>query len=463
MMHIREIFRNRESYLGKEVTLTGWIRSNRDQKQFGFINLHDGTTFETIQVVYEDSLPTFEQTRKILTGTSVEVVGILEETPSGKQPFEIKAKSISVIGSCDETYPIQPKRHTVEFLRKNAHLRPRTNLFYATFKVRSLVAHAIHDFFRQREFIYVHTPIITGNDAEGAGEMFRVTTMDPAAIPMTSKNEVDFNEDFFGKKTGLTVSGQLEAETFAMAFRDVYTFGPTFRSENSNTTRHAAEFWMVEPEIAFADLNDNMNLAENMIKHVVNYVIEAAPDEMKFLNSFVDKGLLERLENVSKSNFKRVTYTEAITILEEASKTAKFENEVYWGVDLATEHERYLVEKVFSGPIFLTDYPEEIKAFYMRMNDDNKTVAACDLLVPGIGELIGGSQREERMDILEQRMKKMGVDRNELQWYLDLRRYGSVKHAGFGIGFERLVMYMTGVENIRDVIPFPRTPRNADF
>lgn len=463
MMHIREIFRNRESYLGKEVTLTGWIRSNRDQKQFGFINLHDGTTFETIQVVYEDSLPTFEQTRKILTGTSVEVVGILEETPSGKQPFEIKAKSISVIGSCDETYPIQPKRHTVEFLRKNAHLRPRTNLFYATFKVRSLVAHAIHDFFRQREFIYVHTPIITGNDAEGAGEMFRVTTMDPAAIPMTSKNEVDFNEDFFGKKTGLTVSGQLEAETFAMAFRDVYTFGPTFRSENSNTTRHAAEFWMVEPEIAFADLNDNMNLAENMIKHVVNYVIEAAPDEMKFLNSFVDKGLLARLENVSKSNFKRVTYTEAITILEEASKTAKFENEVYWGVDLATEHERYLVEKVFSGPIFLTDYPEEIKAFYMRMNDDNKTVAACDLLVPGIGELIGGSQREERMDILEQRMKKMGVDRNELQWYLDLRRYGSVKHAGFGIGFERLVMYMTGVENIRDVIPFPRTPRNADF
>lgn len=463
MVLIRELYRNKESYVGNEITVNGWVRNNRDQKQFGFIDLHDGTSFHTLQVVYDDTLQDFQGITKYLTGSAVVVTGALVATPSAKQPFELKATEVRLEGACDETYPIQPKRHTVEFLRKNAHLRPRTNLFYATFKVRSLVAHAIHEFFREREFIYVHTPIITGSDAEGAGEVFGVTTIDPLNVPKTEDGEVDYKQDFFAKKTGLTVSGQLEAETFALAFRDVYTFGPTFRAENSNTTRHAAEFWMIEPEIAFADLDDDMNLAENMVKYIIRYVLENAPDEMAFLNQFVDKGLVERLTKVMNSDFKRLDYTEAITILEEAAKTANFENEVYWGVDLATEHERYLVEKVFDGPVFLKNYPEEIKAFYMRMNDDGKTVAASDLLVPGIGELIGGSQREERLDVLEARMDKMGIPKDELEWYLDLRRYGGVKHAGFGLGFERMVMYMTGVENIRDVVPFPRTPKNAEF
>ncbi|MGL4663275.1 MAG: asparagine--tRNA ligase [Culicoidibacterales bacterium] len=463
MVLIRELYRNKESYLGNEITVSGWVRNNRDQKQFGFIDLHDGTSFHTLQVVYDDGLKDFQAVTKYLTGSSLTVTGILVATPDAKQPFELKATGVVLEGACDETYPIQPKRHTVEFLRKNAHLRPRTNLFYATFKVRSLVAHAIHEFFREREFIYVHTPIITGSDAEGAGEVFGVTTIDPLTVPMTEDGEVDYKQDFFAKKTGLTVSGQLEAETFALAFRDVYTFGPTFRAENSNTTRHAAEFWMIEPEIAFADLEDDMNLAENMVKYIIRYVLENAPDEMAFLNQFVDKGLIERLTKVANSDFKRLDYTEAITLLEEAAKTANFENEVYWGVDLATEHERYLVEKIFDGPVFLKNYPEEIKAFYMRMNDDGKTVAASDLLVPGIGELIGGSQREERLDVLEARMDKMGIPKDDLEWYLDLRRYGGVKHAGFGLGFERMVMYMTGVENIRDVVPFPRTPKNAEF
>lgn len=462
MEKIRTLFRSLERYNGKQVTISGWIRNNRGQKQFGFLMINDGTDFDTIQVVYEESaLENFKEVSKFRIGSAVEVTGIVELTPNSKQPFEIKARNVKLLGDSPEDYPIQPKRHTKEFLREVAHLRPRTNLFNAVFRVRSLVAHAIHTFFQDRGFVYVHTPIITASDAEGAGEMFKVTTLNIEETPKNDEGNIDYKQDFFGKQTNLTVSGQLEAEIFAFAFRDVYTFGPTFRAENSNTSRHAAEFWMIEPEIAFAELKEDMDLAEDMIKHIIKYVIEKAPKEIEFFNKFVDKGLKHRLEKLLNSEFKRVTYTEAIEILTKTTK--KFENDVYWGVDLATEHERYLAEEHFDMPVFVTDYPKEIKAFYMRMNDDNKTVAAMDLLVPGVGELIGGSQREERLDLLKQRMEEMDVPEDDLWWYLELRKYGGVKHAGFGLGFERMVMYVTGIENIRDVIPFPRTPNSVEF
>lgn len=459
---VRQIIRNSKRYLGKEIELHGWIRSNRDQKSFGFIALNDGTHFNTIQVVYEkDSLANFEEVARFRVGAAVSVKGILVETPQAKQPFELKAQEVILEGDSPEDYPIQPKRHTREFLREVAHLRPRTNLFSAVFRVRSLAAYAIHMFFQERGFVYVHTPIITASDAEGAGEMFRVTTLDPKKPPLTDTGDVDFSEDFFARRTNLTVSGQLEAEVFALAFRDVYTFGPTFRAENSNTARHAAEFWMIEPEIAFADLQDDMNLAEDMVKFIINYVLENAPEEMKFFNDFVDKGLQARLENIVNQDFAHVSYTKAIEILTESGE--KFDYPVKWGTDLQTEHERYLTEKVFNKPVFVTDYPRDIKAFYMRQNDDGKTVAAMDLLVPGVGELIGGSQREERLDVLEQRIEELSMDKKDLWWYLELRKYGGVKHAGFGLGFERLIMYLTGVSNIRDVIPFPRTVNTCEF
>lgn len=423
--------------------------------------INDGSFFETIQVVYEESLDNFKEIQKIRVGSAVTVYGVVIPTPNAKQPFEIKAHKLVLKGDCPEDYPIQPKRHTREFLREVAHLRPRTNLFSAVFRVRSLVAFAIHSYFQEKNFVYVHTPIITGSDAEGAGEMFRVTTLDLDNIPRNEEGVVDFKHDFFAKSTNLTVSGQLEGEAFALALRDVYTFGPTFRAENSNTQRHASEFWMIEPEMAFADLKDDMDMAEGMIKYIINYVLENAPEEMNFFDQYVSKGVLNRVQTVANSTFKRITYTEAIDILLTANK--KFENKVEWGIDLSTEHERYLTDEVFKSPVFVTDYPKDIKAFYMRVNDDQKTVAAMDLLVPGVGELIGGSQREERLDILEKRMEEIGVPTEDLNWYLDLRRYGGVTHSGFGLGFERMVMYLTGVENIRDVIPFPRTPKNAEF
>jgi len=459
---VRQLFRNTERYADQVVELNGWIRNNRAQKSFGFLMINDGSFFETIQVVYaEENISNFKDVQKYRVGAAVTIQGKVLPTPNGKQPFEIQALDIKLEGDSPENYPIQPKRHSREFLREVAHLRPRTNLFSAVFRVRSLVAHAIHTFFQDQDFVYVHTPIITGSDAEGAGEMFQVTTLDLTKVPQTEEKNIDFKHDFFGKPTNLTVSGQLNAEAYALAFRDVYTFGPTFRAENSNTQRHAAEFWMVEPEIAFADLQDDMDLAEKMVKHIINYVLEHAPEEMQFFEQFVSKGLLDRIKAVASSDFKRVTYTEAIDILLATNK--KFENKVEWGIDLATEHERYLTDEHFHGPVFVTDYPKDIKAFYMRLNDDEKTVAAMDMLVPGIGELIGGSQREERLDILLKRMAEIGVPHEELEWYLDLRRYGGVKHAGFGLGFERMVMYITGVENIRDVVPFPRTPKNAEF
>jgi len=459
---VRQLYRNTERYAGQTVQLSGWVRNNRAQKSFGFLNINDGTFFETIQAVYsEENIENFKDVQKFRVGSSVTVMGTVVATPNAKQPFEIQATRVILEGDCPENYPIQPKRHSREFLREMAHLRPRTNLFSAVFRVRSLIAHAVHCFFQDQNFVYVHTPIITGADAEGAGEMFQVTTHDLKKVPYNDEKEIDFKQDFFGKATNLTVSGQLNAETFALAFRDVYTFGPTFRAENSNTQRHAAEFWMIEPEIAFADLEDDMNLAESMIKYIINYVLEKAPEEMAFFDQFVSKGVVERAKAVAISNFKRVPYTEAIEILTGCGKN--FENPVSWGIDLATEHERYLTDEHFKAPIFVTNYPKDIKAFYMRMNDDQKTVAAMDLLVPGVGELIGGSQREERLDILEARMDEIGVSKDDLDWYLDLRRYGGVKHAGYGMGFERMVMYLTGVENIRDVIPFPRTPKNAEF
>ena len=447
----RQLFRNLNRFTGQSIELSGWVRNNRAQKSF----------FETIQVVYEDNLTNFKDIQKIRVGSAVTVRGIVTPTPGAKQPFEIKAQELVLAGDCPEDYPIQPKRHTREFLREVAHLRPRTNLFSAVFRVRSLVAYAIHSYFQEKNFVYVHTPIITGSDAEGAGEMFRVTTLDLNNIPRSEAGDVDFKQDFFAKSTNLTVSGQLEGEAFALALRDVYTFGPTFRAENSNTQRHASEFWMIEPEMAFANLADDMDVAEGMIKYIINYVLEHAPEEMEFFNQHVSKGVLDRVKAVASSNFKRITYTEAVDILLSADK--KFENKVSWGIDLSTEHERYLTDEVFKSPVFVTDYPKDIKAFYMRVNDDQKTVAAMDLLVPGVGELIGGSQREERLEILESRMDEIGVPKEELKWYLDLRRYGGVTHAGFGLGFERMVMYLTGVENIRDVIPFPRTPKNAEF
>lgn len=459
---VRQLVRDTKFYSDKEVEVSGWVRSNRNQKSFGFIALNDGTHFNTIQVVYEkDSLPNFEEVSKFRVGSAVKIKGVLVETPQAKQAFEIKAREIILEGDSAEDYPIQPKRHTREFLREVAHLRPRTNIFTAVFRVRSLMAYAIHKFFQERGFVYVHAPIITANDAEGAGEMFRVTTLDPLKPPVSEEGTVDYSEDFFGKKTNLTVSGQLEAEVFALTFRDVYTFGPTFRAENSNTARHAAEFWMIEPEVAFADLQDNMRLAENMVKYIIGYVMDNAKEEIEFLNEFVDKGLLERLHNLINSEFAQITYTQAIQTLQESGE--QFAYPVEWGNDLQTEHERYLSEKVFKKPVFVMNYPKEIKAFYMRMNDDGKTVAAMDLLVPGVGELIGGSQREERAEVLEQRMKEFNIDVKELSWYLDLRKYGGVKHAGFGLGFERAIMYVTGVSNIRDVIPFPRTVKFCEF
>ncbi len=459
---IRQLMRETERLAGQEVEVSGWVRSNRSQKNFGFIALHDGTHFNTVQVVYEkDASANFDAVARIRAGCAVTARGIMVLTPQAKQPFEIKAHEVVLEGDAPEDYPIQPKRHTREFLREMAHLRPRTNLFAAVFRIRSLAAYAIHEFFQKRGFVYVHTPIITASDAEGAGEMFRVSTLPASKPPLTESGEVDFSQDFFARKTSLTVSGQLEAEAFALAFHDVYTFGPTFRAENSNTARHAAEFWMIEPEMAFADLSDDMRLAEAMVKYVIGFILENAPDEMQFCYQFVDKELEERLLGLLNQQFARVSYTEAVNLLTKAGQ--KFDYPVAWGHDLQTEHERYLTEKVFNKPVFVTGYPKDIKAFYMRQNDDGKTVAAMDLLVPGVGELIGGSQREEREDFLARRMEALNMDPRELWWYLDLRKYGGVKHAGFGLGFERLIMYLTGVANIRDVIPFPRTVRSCKF
>ncbi|MBM6829039.1 asparagine--tRNA ligase [Anaerotignum lactatifermentans] len=459
---VKSIYRQTADYANKEVTLGGWVRTMRVSKNFGFIELNDGSFFKNIQIVFEaDSLPNYTEITKLGVGAAIIVKGLLVETPEAKQPFEVKAQEIAVEGTSTPDYPLQKKRHSVEFLRQIAYLRPRTNMFSATFRVRSLIAYAIHQFFQEKGFVYAHTPIITGSDCEGAGEMFRVTTLDLNNLPKKEDGTVDFSKDFFGKETNLTVSGQLSAETFAMAFRNVYTFGPTFRAENSNTARHAAEFWMIEPEMAFADLEDNMEIAEEMLKYIIQYVLDNAPEEMEFFNSFVDKGLLDRLHNILNNEFGRVTYTEAVDLLIKSGK--KFEYPVEWGIDLQTEHERYLTEEIFKKPVFVTDYPKDIKAFYMRMNDDNKTVAAMDLLVPGVGEIIGGSQREERLDMLEKRMDELGLKKEDYWWYLDLRKYGGTRHSGYGLGFERAVMYLTGMSNIRDVLPYPRTVKNAEF
>lgn len=459
---VKSIYRNTADYANKEVTLGGWIRTMRVSKNFGFIELNDGSFFKNIQIVFEaDTLSNYAEITKLGVGAAIIVKGLLVETPEAKQPFEVKAQEIAIEGTSTPDYPLQKKRHSVEFLRQIAYLRPRTNMFSATFRVRSLIAYAIHQFFQNKGFVYAHTPIITGSDCEGAGEMFRVTTLDLNNLPKKEDGTVDFSKDFFGKETNLTVSGQLSAETFAMAFRNVYTFGPTFRAENSNTARHAAEFWMIEPEMAFADLEDNMEVAEEMLKYIIQYVLDNAPEEMEFFNSFVDKGLLDRLHNILNNDFGRVTYTEAVDLLIKSGK--KFEYPVSWGIDLQTEHERYLTEEIFKKPVFVTDYPKDIKAFYMRMNDDNKTVAAMDLLVPGVGEIIGGSQREERLELLEKRMDELGLKKEDYWWYLDLRKYGGTRHSGYGLGFERAVMYLTGMSNIRDVLPYPRTVKNAEF
>jgi len=458
---VREIYRNKEQYLDKEITVGGWVRSIRDSKSFGFLVMHDGSFFETLQIVFHDTMDNFQEIRKLNVGAAVIVKGTLVATPQAKQPFEIQAETVTVEGVSAPDYPLQKKRHGVEFLRSISHLRPRTNIFQATFRVRSLTAYAIHKFFQERDFVYVHTPLITGSDCEGAGEMFQVTTLDLNNPPRTEDGQIDYSKDFFGKQTNLTVSGQLNGETYAQAFRNIYTFGPTFRAENSNTTRHAAEFWMIEPEIAFADLQDNMILAEDMLKYVIRYVMENAPEEMAFFNSFVDKGLIDRLNSVVSSEFGRVTYTEAVEILEKNNDN--FEYKVSWGCDLQTEHERYLTEEVFKRPVFVIDYPKEIKAFYMKLNEDGKTVAAMDCLVPGIGEIIGGSQREDNYDKLLQRMRELGLKEEDYGFYLDLRKYGSTRHAGFGLGFERCVMYLTGISNIRDAIPFPRTVGNCEL
>ena len=461
LTNIREIFRNKDKFADKEVTIGGWVRSNRNSKNFGFIVVNDGTFFEPIQVVYGNGLDNYDEVGKINVGAAIIVRGTLVLTPDAKQPFEIQATEVTVEGASTPDYPLQKKRHTFEYLRTISHLRPRTNTFEAVFRVRSLCAYAIHKFFQERDFVYVHTPLITGSDCEGAGELFQVTTLDLNNLPMTEEGKVDFSKDFFNKPTNLTVSGQLNGETYAMAFKNIYTFGPTFRAENSNTTRHAAEFWMIEPEIAFADLEDDMMLAESMLKYVINYVLENAPEEMAFFNNFVDKGLLDRLRNVVENDFARVTYTEAIDIL--SKHNDKFDYKVSWGCDLQTEHERYLTEQIYKRPVFVTDYPKEIKAFYMKLNDDGKTVAAVDCLVPGIGEIIGGSQREDDIEKLEKRMDELGLKKEDYDFYLDLRKYGSTRHSGFGLGFERCVMYLTGMGNIRDVIPFPRTVKNCDL
>ena len=459
---IKDIYADSAAFSQKEITVCGWARSIRDSKAFGFIDLYDGSCFPTMQVVFErEKIANYDEIARLNVGSSICVRGILTLTPEMKQPFELKATEIVVEGTSTPDYPLQKKRHSVEFLREISYLRPRTNLFSAVFRVRSEVAYAIHSFFHERGFVYVHTPLITASDCEGAGEMFRVTTLDPKNPPLTEAGEVDFSQDFFGKSANLTVSGQLEGEAYAMAFGNIYTFGPTFRAENSNTARHAAEFWMIEPEIAFADLDDNMQLAWDMIQAIVRHVLDKCKKELEFFNSFVDKTLLDRLQTLAQSEYAKVTYTEAIDILTKSGQEFKYP--VYWGLDLQTEHERYLTEQVFKRPIFLVDYPKEIKAFYMRLNDDNKTVAAMDLLVPGVGEIIGGSQREERIDVLLERMKELELSEADYDWYLNLRRYGGTKHAGYGLGFERIIMYLTGVSNIRDVIPFPRTVGNADY
>ncbi len=459
---IKQLYRNTDEFGGKSVTISGWIRNIRVSNKFGFIEINDGSFFKTLQVVIEEEkLENFKELSKLNVGAALTATGILELTPEAKQPFELKADEVVISGASTPDYPLQKKRHSFEYLRTIAHLRPRTNTFAAVFRIRSMIAYAIHEFFQERGFVYVHTPIITGSDCEGAGEMFRVTTLDMENLPKTEDGNVDYSEDFFGKSTNLTVSGQLNVETFCMAFRNVYTFGPTFRAENSNTTRHAAEFWMIEPEIAFADLADDMELAEAMLKYIINYCLENAPEEMEFFNQFVDKGLLERLHNVVSNDFARITYTEAVELLKEHND--EFAYPVEWGSDLQTEHERYLTEQIYKKPVFVTDYPKEIKAFYMKLNDDNKTVAAMDLLVPGVGEIIGGSQREENYDVLIQKMNECGLNPEDYGFYLDLRKYGTNKHAGFGLGFERAVMYITGMQNIRDVLPFPRTVGTAEY
>ena len=458
---IKDLYRNTNEYKDKEITLEGWVRTIRDSKTFGFIELNDGSFFKNVQIVFSDKLDNFAEIAKLSISSSIKVTGIFVITENAKQPFEIQASKVEILNLCDLEYPLQKKRHSFEYLRTISHLRPRTNTFNAVFRVRSVFAYAIHKFFQERGFVYVHTPILTSSDAEGAGEMFNVNSFDLTDVPKTEDGQVDYSKDFFGKPAHLTVSGQLNVETYATAFRNVYTFGPTFRAENSNTVKHAAEFWMIEPEICFADLNDDMDLAEDMLKYTFSYVLENCKEEMEFFNNFVDKGLLERLNNVIHSDFARISYTDAIKELEKAND--KFEFKVSWGVDLQTEHERYLCEQVFKKPVFVTDYPMDIKAFYMKQNPDGKTVSAADLLAPGIGEIIGGSQREEDYDKLVARMKELNMDIDSYNWYLDLRKYGSCDHAGFGLGFERAIMYLTGMQNIRDVIPFPRTPKNCEF
>ena len=461
LIEIKDIYRDTAAFAGKSVTVGGWVRSNRDSKKIGFLTINDGSCFGTLQVVYSADMEGFAEAARLTVGSAVIVTGTLVETPDARQAFELQAGQVEIEGKADSSYPLQKKRHSFEYLRTIPHLRVRANTFTAVFRVRSLIAFAIHQFFQERGFVYVHSPIITGSDAEGAGEMFQVTTLPLEDLPRTEDGSVDYSKDFFGKMTNLTVSGQLDVETYAMAFRDVYTFGPTFRAEKSNTTRHAAEFWMIEPEMAFADLQDDMQLAEDMLKYIIAYVLEKAPEEMAFFNQFIDKGLIERLTHVMNSDFGRITYTEAVEILEKHND--EFEYKVHWGSDLQTEHERFLTEKEFKRPVFVTDYPKEIKAFYMKLNEDGKTVAAMDCLVPGIGEIIGGSQREEDLARLEQRMDELGMEKDQYQFYLDLRRFGTVRHAGFGLGFERCVMYLTGMGNIRDVLPFPRTVGNCEL
>lgn len=460
-VEVKQLYRESEKFLNQEVKVSGWVRTIRSSKAFGFIELNDGTFFKNLQVVFDDKLENFKEVEKLPISSSVTVEGKIVETPGAKQPFEIHATNVIIEGMSNSDYPLQKKRHTFEYLRTIAHLRPRSNTFSAVFRVRSVAAFAIHKFFQERGFVYVNTPIITGSDCEGAGEMFRVTTLDLNNIPRKEDGTIDFSEDFFGREANLTVSGQLEAEIFALAYKKVYTFGPTFRAENSNTARHASEFWMIEPEMAFADLNDYMDTAEDMIKYIISYVLENAPEEMEFFNNFVDKGLLDRLNNVLNSEFARITYTEAIELLKKSGK--EFQYPVEWGCDLQTEHERYITEEIFKKPVFVTNYPKDIKAFYMRLNDDGKTVAAADLLVPGVGEIIGGSQREERYDVLVKKIEDMGMRKEDYWWYLELRKYGETKHAGYGLGFERMIMYLTGMSNIRDVIPFPRTPGTCEF
>ena len=458
---VKDLYRNMNSYEGKTIQVSGWVKTIRDSKNFGFIELNDGTFFKNVQIVFDQELENFEEVKKLSISSSIQVMGEVVKTENAKQPFEIKAQKVEIINQASLDYPLQKKRHSFEYLRTISHLRPRTNTFNAVFRVRSILSFAIHKFFQEKGFVYVHTPIITGSDCEGAGEMFRVTSFDLEDLPKKEDGTIDNSQDFFGKTTHLTVSGQLDVETFAHAFRNVYTFGPTFRAENSNTVKHAAEFWMIEPEICFADLKDNMDLAEEMMKYIISYVLENAPEEMGFFQQFIDPNLMERLQNILHSDFGRITYTDAIKELEKVND--QFEFPVHWGTDLQTEHERYLSEKIFGKPVFVTDYPKEIKAFYMKENPDGKTVAACDLLVPGIGEIIGGSQREDDFEKLSKRLKELGLKEEDYWWYMDLRRYGSCVHSGFGLGFERMMMYLTGMQNIRDVLPFPRTPNNCEF